>query len=179
MATTALDLDFSPRRAHARLRLGIPAQLMTVNGPREIILIDLSQSGARVQLSGQERITDGVLSWMGFEVFGVRVWQTGQTIGLQFERPISSGWVLATRNWRPSKREARIESRSFARDWVKGANDQSIEPLRNGRVSRPSPSLDLQKLRQSNKGHWSQSNMVYILGAGLVGIIAGIWSCYF
>lgn len=155
---------------------------MTVNGPRAITLLDLSQSGARLQLSGPERVNGGVLRWMGFEVFGVRVWQSGNTIGLQFDNPISSNWVLATRNWRPSDRESKIESRSFARDWAKGAGDKSADPLLNkvrGRAPQAGPSLDMQQLRQSNKGRWSQSGMAFILGSSVIGIVVGICSCYF
>ncbi|MBO9519184.1 MAG: hypothetical protein J7493_14055 [Porphyrobacter sp.] len=155
---------------------------MTVKGPREVTLLDLSQSGARLQLTGPERVTGGILKWMDFEVFGVRVWQDGQTVGLQFEKPISSSWVLATRNWRPSTLEAKVESRSFARDWAKGAGDRSLDPLLNRSKSASSqagPSLDMQRLRQSNKSRWSRSSMVFILGSSVIGILVGIGSCYF
>jgi hypothetical protein len=182
MASTALGLDFLPRRAHSRLRLGIPAQFITVNGSSNITLLDLSQSGARLQLSGPERAKDGVLKWMGFEVYGIKVWQSGTMIGVQFDKPISSNWVLATRNWRPSDRETKIEARSFARDWAKGAGDKSLDPLfdrASGRSPHTGPSLDMQRLRQSTKSRWGQSSLAFILGSSVIGIAVGICSCYF
>ena len=50
MATTAENFDFKPRRGKARLRTGIPAALVTMDGRQELSLVDLSESGARLAL---------------------------------------------------------------------------------------------------------------------------------
>lgn len=110
------------RRGHARLRLGIEAELMTLDGRKRVMLMDLSQSGARVRLSEPGKLRQAVLYWIGFEAFGVVVWQDGRDIGLEFEVPIPEATVLATRNWQPKEhvRQKRDEQRQFARSWATG-----------------------------------------------------------
>lgn len=110
------------RRGHARLRLGIAAELMTLDGRKRVTLLDLSQSGARVRLNEPGRLRQAMLYWIEFEAFGLVVWQDGLQVGLEFEPPISEATVLATRSWQPSEhvRQVRAEQRQFARNWATG-----------------------------------------------------------
>ena len=110
------------RRGHARLRLGIEAELMTLDGRKQVMLMDLSQSGARLLLQEHYRLDQAVLYWMDFEAFGEVVWQSGRELGLAFEEPISEATVLATRQWQPREEALRSKaaSRQFARNWVSG-----------------------------------------------------------
>src|SRR5690606_41805934 len=91
------------RRGHARLRLGIEAELMTLDGRKRVMLMDLSQSGARVRLSEPGKLRQAVLYWIGFEAFGVVVWQDGRDIGVEVEVPIREAAVLAPRSLPPEE----------------------------------------------------------------------------
>ena len=72
------------RRRDARLRLGVPAQLITLHGQYSASLCDLSQSGAHVRAKGDLfRGEDAVLQWLGFEAFGKLVWAANGEGGLE------------------------------------------------------------------------------------------------
>ena len=89
------------RREHARLRLGIPARLETLDGRFPVRLVDLSHGGAQIELEGDAPVREGVLSWMLFETFGVPAWQEGGSVGLTFDRPLSRTALRMTREKAP------------------------------------------------------------------------------
>ena len=97
MASDTLNWDFRPRRADARLRLGIEAEFVTVHGQYRDTLMNLSETGARVLFVSSEKVSDGVLKWMGFEAFCSTVWRADGNLGLCFEKPIDPAWLLETR----------------------------------------------------------------------------------
>ena len=111
------------RRGRNRLRARLAAKIMTLDGTRNTILLDLSQTGARLNacpemLAGQQ----AVLSWSGFEVFGILVWVENGSCGMVFDQPLSPELVFATRDLDarehlPSDREL---ERRRAREWVDG-----------------------------------------------------------
>ena len=108
--------DVLLRRQHARLRLGIPARLETLEGRYPVRLVDLSHGGAQIEMESEAPVREGVLSWMLFETFGIAAWQDGESVGLEFDRPLSRECLIATRKKAPEiMREA-------ARDFVAGTD---------------------------------------------------------
>ena len=127
MARAAADLDFKPRRGKARLRAGIPAVLITMNGRQVVSLLDLSESGAGLVVEDGWRLNGGVLKWMDYEVYGKVVRRSGDSIGLLFDEPIDAAWVLETRTWLPQLRCARDPfRRSTAEKMTNGAPSTQV-----------------------------------------------------
>jgi hypothetical protein len=89
------------RRQHARLRLGIPARLETLDGRYPVRLVDLSHGGAQIEMESEAPVREGVLSWMLFETFGIAAWQDGGSVGLTFDRPLSLTALRMTRDKAP------------------------------------------------------------------------------
>lgn len=183
MAVTALPCDFQPRRGKARLRLGIPADLTTVHGRHQVSLLDLSESGARLQCSAA-RIGDGVLQWMGYEAFGSVVWRAGEEVGLQFDEPIEHAWLLDTRQWLPVIAQDEDGLRRFAREWVKGSDAQKARAQTRGRRAQSLPALAADEpakdwQRRLVVMNWLRAGKPFILGGIVVGIIGGYLSSLF
>jgi hypothetical protein len=128
MTDSPVDDGKAPRRAFARLRLGIAAQLETLDGRQKVRLIDLSQGGAHVILSQPGDIRQAVLTWLQFEVFGTVVWHDEEHVGLEFERPLPIGVLVETRQKAPSVvREEAMGAELAARDWVAGTTHSGSE----------------------------------------------------
>jgi len=103
-----------PRRAFLRLHVGIDAYLDTLEGRQKVYLVDLSQSGAHVALSEPREVTEGVLSWLGFDTFAIAAWQRDDEVGLQFDRLLPLHYMVETRQRAPSL------VLDMAQDWVTG-----------------------------------------------------------
>lgn len=117
----ALQVDHIPRRAHSRLRLGIPARLLTLEGQQWVTLIDLSQSGARIALETPRKVVGGgLLRWLGYETFGDPAWQCGEELALHFDVPIDPAWLIETRRRAPGELDHKGHTRHAAREFVKG-----------------------------------------------------------
>ena len=113
--------DDEPRRGHARLQLGIAAQLQTLDGPQRVRLMDLSQGGAHLVLSRPEPLKQAFLSWLGFEAFGDIVWQNAREAGMRFDRLLPLGQLVETRRCAPSVvRDEEHATQDEARAWVTG-----------------------------------------------------------
>ena len=111
----------APRRAFARLRLGIAAQIETLEGRQKVRLTDLSQGGAHLILSQPGDIRQAVLTWLHFETFGAVAWREDDHIGLEFDRPLPLSVLVETRQTAPSVvREEAMGLHTAARDWVAG-----------------------------------------------------------
>lgn len=108
------------RRAYSRLRVEMPARLMTLDGWRMGAMLDLSQGGARLLLDTPGRFSGGVLHWLDYQAFGYPVWRAGRDIGLEFEEALPLDWVIATRGWNPSDADTRTIVRRAARGFVQG-----------------------------------------------------------
>lgn len=115
------------RRNAPRLRLSIPASLISLYDRRRCILIDLSCTGAQIGLEQPIREGEGaVLQVAGIEPFGEVVRGSmgayGGVNGLAFDPPISEEEVLSVRAYseRYEKDELRA-LRSEVRKWVMGA----------------------------------------------------------
>jgi hypothetical protein len=120
MASAALQAEHQPRRTYARLRLGVMARLLTLDGEQWVTLIDLSQGGARVALGASGKVTGGLLRWLGYEAFGDPVWQAGDELALHFDEPIASDWLIETRRRAPAELDYEVYARRVAREWVGG-----------------------------------------------------------
>ncbi len=108
------------RRRHSRLRLQLPARLITLEGTLQATLVDLSFTGARVALDvkGPAR-GDAVLEWGGFEAFCSIAWTEGRMCGLDFEAPLPGRILIATRDLGDTTPPADT-SRAAARAWAAG-----------------------------------------------------------
>lgn len=125
--TAALATHHAPRRSHSRLRLGIPARLLSLDGQQAVTLVDLSQSGAQLRLLVPGRISGGLLGWLGFEAFGDTAWQIGDRLALSFDAPIELPWVVATRQRAPVELEPGRALRHAAREFVSGVRTGTME----------------------------------------------------
>ncbi|KPF63235.1 PilZ domain-containing protein [Porphyrobacter sp. AAP60] len=127
-ATTSPDdpADNFGRRAAARLRLSIPARIVTVYETQTCILLDLSQTGARIGIADPMALGDGGFLMVGpIEAFGEAVRLTlghgGGVNGIAFEEPLSHDEVLAVRHHAETFRQIERETlRDQVRRWVTG-----------------------------------------------------------
>lgn len=111
----------SHRRQHARLRLGIPARLETLEGTEPVRLVDLSQSGAQVVLDNAREVRRAVLCWLDFEAFGFVAWRDGDHVGIEFEDLVPIAQLYETRQRAPDVVRAEvIGDYGAARDFVAG-----------------------------------------------------------
>jgi hypothetical protein len=115
-----LQVEHTPRRAYSRLRLGVIARLLTLDGEQWVTLVDLSQSGARLMLGGSGKISGGLLRWLQFEAFGDPAWQRGDELALHFDEPIDADWLIETRQRAPVELDSGIHTRRAAWEFVSG-----------------------------------------------------------
>lgn len=96
MPTFGLRVDGpAGRRRRKRDRAVVELQLITRLKTLPAVLVDISQSGARVQLQGNLAVGEELLlKVLGFDLFGTVVWaeRTG-IIGVKFEDDVSEADV--------------------------------------------------------------------------------------
>lgn len=115
------------RRGAPRLRLSIPARLVSLYDTRNCILIDLSCTGAQIGLQEPLREGDtGVLQIGGIEPFGevVRAFRgkNGGINGLAFDPPLGESDVLSVRAFAERYQLDELRAlRDEVRRWVSGA----------------------------------------------------------
>lgn len=119
--------DMLGRRGAARLRLVVPAKLISVYETQNCMLLDISQTGARLALERPLGVNaSGYLRVGPIEVFATAVRlrmgeETGGVNGLEFDIKLTKPQVLAVRAYAENYEMA--ERRAFlmhARDWVMG-----------------------------------------------------------
>ena len=111
------------RRRHSRLRVHLPARLITLEGTLPVTLLDLSFRGGKVVLGMVvlRRGASAVLSWGSFEAFCTVAWTRGQSCGLDFDTPLNPQVLIATRDL--SDATPKVDaSRVAARAWVTGGS---------------------------------------------------------
>lgn len=111
------------RRRDSRLRLHIPAQLVTIHGNFRAQLLDLSQSGAHLMV--EEKLLrggDAVLSWLNYEAFGRIVRATATQVGLEFDELLPPATLVTTRDLadQNTAKEDKREAFEAARAWYHG-----------------------------------------------------------
>lgn len=124
----APDADLDPlenvgRRSAPRLRLSIPARLVTVSETRRCVLLDVSRTGAQIGLAKPLDVGDaGFLRFADLEVFGAVIRSSTGSNGLEFDVEMADDEVLAIRRFAESyqydERQALMDE---ARAWVMGA----------------------------------------------------------
>ena len=184
MTSAALPCEFKPRRGKARLRLGISADLLTVHGRTGVTLLDLSETGARLRYEG-DRISDGVLEWLGFEAFGSIVRHVDGELGLRFDEPVTQDCVLDTRELVPTLPQGEDEVRTFARTWVGGRDGQRVSAhvsgLRAEVFRQRAVASEFRATHRKQAGgmrNWLRAAPPFIAGGVLVGLFAGYWSIF-
>ena len=108
------------RRRDSRLRLHIPARIVTIHGQYKAQLLDLSQSGAHLAVEQQlMKGGDAVLTWLEYEAFGRIVWAASTQIGMEFEELITPATLVATRDLadQHSAREEKRAALEAVRAW--------------------------------------------------------------
>jgi len=114
------------RRAAARLRLSVPARLVTLYDTQSCVCIDISCTGARIALAKPLRAGEaGFLRIAQIEQFAtiVRCWkgEDGGINALHFDTPISGQVVLAMRRYAETfEADEQRERRREVEAWVKG-----------------------------------------------------------
>jgi len=124
----APDADLDPlenvgRRSAPRLRLSIPARLVTVSETRRCVLLDVSRTGAQIGLAKPLGVGEaGFLTFADLEVFGGVIRSSQGSNGLEFDVELSDDDVLGIRhfadNYHYDERRALMDE---ARAWVTGA----------------------------------------------------------
>lgn len=112
------------KRRRNRLRARLSARIVTLDGTRSTVLLDLSLTGARIKAraelsAGQQ----AVLSWARFEAFGTLVWVENGMAGIVFDKPLEPVVLFATRDAddRESLPSDGELDRGCAREWVDGS----------------------------------------------------------
>lgn len=114
------------RRSAARLRLAIPARFVSIHATQACILLDLSQSGARIGLASPiAEGQSGYLEVARFAMFGAVVrtdhGNGGGINAIAFDDPISGAQVLDIRRFAEEFESREREAlREQVRRWVTG-----------------------------------------------------------
>ena len=111
------------RRRHSRLRVHLPARLITLEGTLQATLLDLSFRGGKVVLGTAilRRGASAVLTWGSFEAYCTVAWTRGQSCGLDFEVPLKPQVLIATRDLADAT--PKVDSnRVAAKSWVTGGS---------------------------------------------------------
>ena len=111
------------RRGRSRLRVRLPARIITRTQTAQAILADLSLTGAKVSTTAELKLGgEVVLEWGKFEAFGEVVWIRGQYCGISFFDMIAPPVLIATRDLDDTSHLPRDSDmlREVAQGWVKG-----------------------------------------------------------
>ncbi len=112
------------RRKYSRLRVRLPAKLVTLSTTINTILLDISIEGAKIEAKGNLHCGDqAMLLWDRYEAFGRIAWIDESTCGVLFEEPITPKILIATRDLDDEKHlpEDRDLNRQRVQAWVNGA----------------------------------------------------------
>ena len=100
----------------------MPALLETLNGTWEVDLLDLSRTGARLNIAQRPPVRTGILRWLKFEALGDLAWREGELLAITFDKPLELSMIVATRDLAPSVVGSDTVSLA-AREWAKGFAD--------------------------------------------------------
>jgi hypothetical protein len=110
------------RRKSSRLRLERPACLDLVVGLRRCVVLDMSQSGARIVLKCPPKPGEfGVLQIDSLDVFGLVVWSSSKACGFRFEEEIGERDILVFEQTpKTNLHKDKQGSIEFANEWTQG-----------------------------------------------------------
>lgn len=117
------DSGTAGRRGRSRLRVRLPARVVTRTQTGQAILADLSLTGAKISTDAELKLGgEVVLEWGKFEAFGEVVWVRGQYYGISFIDMIAPAVLIATRDLDDAAHLPRDRDmlREVAQSWVKG-----------------------------------------------------------
>jgi len=86
------------QRAHPRLRVRVPARLISFDGFLPVTILNLSHSGARIRTFRPVTFREAELQWLDYEAFGQIVWQASDVFGFAFESRLPVRCLMDTRN---------------------------------------------------------------------------------
>lgn len=104
MCATPFSPEENAKRDFLRVEVGLAAHLVTLEGPKRVHILDLSQGGARIAVSegvSVEDIRDCLLSWLGFEAFGTVGRRQGNEFAMVFDEPLRPVVIKKTREHSP------------------------------------------------------------------------------
>lgn len=117
------DPQLRGRRSEPRAYIVLPASAQALDGDRHVKLLDVSQSGARLEgyrlpAAGK----DVIVKCGGMEMFGTIVWTVSDRCGVHFDEPIGGRDLVALRAFAAEgdKSEMTAEERQAAADWLNG-----------------------------------------------------------
>ncbi|MEQ8773382.1 MAG: PilZ domain-containing protein [Erythrobacter sp.] len=112
------------RRAAPRLRVSLPARLITIEGNQPCVLMNLSRSGAQVAVLESVRVGEGaVLRCGSLEAFGDVIRSDFGLNAIRFEHELTDEQVLDIRHYHETFEDRERRSLSdTARKWVTGDN---------------------------------------------------------
>ena len=113
------------RRAAPRLRLSIPAKLVTLTETRRCVVLDVSRTGAQISLAKPLAIGEaGFLRFAEQEVFGGVVRESTGRNALEFDEQLGDAEVLDIRHYaecyEADERKALMQE---VREWVMGRGE--------------------------------------------------------
>ena len=112
------------RREHSRLRVRLPARLITLDATLSVTLLDLSVTGGKVAVRELPRIgSDALLCWSSYEVFGKVAWAAHGHCGLHFDEPLPPRMLIATRDLYDATPRT-DERRDAVGAWVSGRTNR-------------------------------------------------------
>lgn len=112
------------RRSNSRLRVRLPARLVTRTETLRVVLRDISLWGASIAVDRELALgLELVVEWGAFDAFGEVVWSDAQSCGIRFIDPISPDTLMATRELDDHNRLPRDSDllRQIARGWAEGS----------------------------------------------------------
>ena len=117
------DPEHRGRRANPRAHIVLPATVDAINGHLRISLLDISQTGARLEGSGLPDVGKDVILKCGeIDAFGTVIWAVAGRCGLLFDEPISATDLVALRRVAVAAEQSGItpEELQATADWMNG-----------------------------------------------------------
>jgi hypothetical protein len=117
------DHERRGRRVLPRAQLALKAIVYSLDGCRHIRLIEVSQSGARLEGPALPSVgKDVVLRCDGVEAFGRVIWATDDRCGVEFDEKVPGKDLLALRHHADTSARSNLtdEEREAMEDWANG-----------------------------------------------------------
>ncbi len=117
------DPEQRGRRTSPRAHIVLPATVDALSGHRRTSLLDISQTGARLEGSDLPAVGKDVILKCGeIDTFGTVVWSVSGRCGLLFDEPISTKELIALRHVAVAAEQSGItpEELQATADWMNG-----------------------------------------------------------
>jgi len=117
------DPEQRGRRANPRAHIVLPATVDALNGRQRISLLDISQTGARLEGVDLPAVGKDVILRCGvIDTFGTVIWSVAGRCGLLFDETISTKELIALRHVAVAAEQSGItpEELQATADWMNG-----------------------------------------------------------